>query len=75
MTDDEQRAISKRMRLEGYSPNDAVFVKDGESEALYLIKEGWIKLSDGDGSPLIASLGPGSLLGEADFFFVVVEYG
>gem|GEM_PF-520942 len=68
LTDDEQRAIAKRMRLEQYSSNEAIFVKDGESEALYLIKEGWIKLSDGDEAPVIASLGPGSLLGEADFF-------
>src|SRR5688572_4844800 len=56
------------MRLEEYNPNETLFVKGGESEALYLVKEGWVKLSDGDQSPVVATLGPGSLLGETDFF-------
>jgi CRP-like cAMP-binding protein len=68
LTNDEQRAISKRMRLEQYAPNEMLFIKGGESDALYLIREGWIKLSEGAGMPVVASLGPGSLLGEADFF-------
>ncbi|MFN8459566.1 MAG: cyclic nucleotide-binding domain-containing protein, partial [Anaerolineae bacterium] len=68
LSDDEQRALGKRMRLETYQPNDAVFLKDGDSTALYLIKEGWVKLSSGDKGPVVANLGPGSLLGEADFF-------
>ena len=45
LTNEEQRAISKHMRLERYSPNEVVFFKEGESDALYLIKEGWIKLT------------------------------
>jgi CRP-like cAMP-binding protein len=68
LTEDEQRAIAKRMRLEQYGSNELLFVKNGESDALYLIKEGWAKLSDDEQSPVIASLGPGSLLGETDFF-------
>lgn len=68
LTEAQQRAIGKRMRLERYSANEVVFVKGGESDTLYLIKEGWVKLTDDDGAPVVASLGPGSLLGEADFF-------
>jgi CRP-like cAMP-binding protein len=68
LTEDEQRAVSKRMRLEQYGPDEIIFLKHGESDALYLIKEGWVKLSDDERSPVIASLGPGSLLGETDFF-------
>jgi CRP-like cAMP-binding protein len=45
-----------------------IFFKDGESDALYLIKEGWIKLTNDAEGPVVASLGSGSLLGEADFF-------
>ena len=66
LTEEEQRAIGKRMRLEEYNPNETLFVKGGESEALYLVKEGWVKLSDGDQSPVVATLGPGSQGGDED---------
>lgn len=65
---DEQRAIGKRLRLEKYKPNETLFVKDGESDALYLIKEGWVKIAADENGPSVANLGPGSLIGEADFF-------
>ena len=68
LPDDEQRAIGKRLRLEQYGPNETLFVKNGESDVLYLVKEGWVKLSDAEHSPVIATLGPGSLLGDTDFF-------
>lgn len=68
LTEDEQRAIGKRMRLETYQPNETVFLKDGDSHALYLIKEGWVKLSTNDRGPVVANLGSGSLVGETDFF-------
>jgi CRP-like cAMP-binding protein len=67
LTEDDQRAIGKRMRLENYNPGEALFVKDGESDTLYLIKDGWVKLSADNQSAIMANLGPGSLLGEADF--------
>ncbi|NJN99734.1 MAG: DUF4115 domain-containing protein, partial [Anaerolineales bacterium] len=68
LTDEEQRAIGKRLRSEDYQPNESVFIKGGESSALYLVKEGWVKLSADDKGPVVANLGPGSLLGETDFF-------
>ncbi|GIK43318.1 MAG: hypothetical protein BroJett011_71510 [Chloroflexota bacterium] len=68
LTEEEQRALSKRMRLEDYQPNESIFIKDGDSNALYLINEGWVKLSANDKGPVVANLGPGSLLGETDFF-------
>ena len=68
LSEAEQRAIGKRMRLENYQPNEALFVQGGESDALYLIKEGWVKITATDGGPSVANLGPGSLIGEADFF-------
>ncbi|MEM7343223.1 MAG: cyclic nucleotide-binding domain-containing protein [Chloroflexota bacterium] len=64
----EQRTLSKRMRLENYNANEVLFIKQGESDSLYLIKEGWIQLSAEDGGPVVANLGPGSLVGEIDFF-------
>ena len=67
-TDSERRAVAKRMRLETYQPGELVFAKGAESDALYLIKEGWVKLTDDTGQAALATLGPGSLLGETDFF-------
>jgi CRP-like cAMP-binding protein len=67
-TEVERRAISKRMRLETYQQGELVFAKGAESDALYLIKEGWVKLSDNGGRAAIATQGPGSLVGETDFF-------
>lgn len=68
LTEEEQRALGKRMRLENYQPNESIFIKDGASNALYLISEGWVKLVADDKGPVVANLGPGSLLGETDFF-------
>ncbi len=68
LSEEEQRSLGKRMRLENYNPGESLFVKEGESDALYLIKEGWVKLSTDGESAIVANLGPGSLLGEADFF-------
>jgi len=67
-TDTELRAVGKRMRLETYAQDEMVFARGTESDALYLIKEGWVKLTDNGGRTAIATLGPGSLLGETDFF-------
>ena len=68
LTEIEQRAVGKRMRLETYQSGELVFAGGAESDALYLIKEGWVKLTDNTGQMPIATLGPGSLLGETDFF-------
>jgi CRP-like cAMP-binding protein len=66
-TDTERRAVGKRMRLESYQAGELIFAQGAESDALYLIKEGWVKLTDDGGRTAIATLGPGSLLGETDF--------
>lgn len=64
----ERRALGERMRLETYQAGEVVFARGDRSDAFYLIKEGWVKLTDSDGRTSIATLGPGSLLGETDFF-------
>jgi CRP-like cAMP-binding protein len=67
-TYDERLGVAERMRLETYQVNEVVFATGEESDALYLIKEGWVKLTENSGRTAIATLGPGSLLGETDFF-------
>ncbi|RPJ57982.1 MAG: cyclic nucleotide-binding domain-containing protein, partial [Dehalococcoidia bacterium] len=64
---EEQRAIGQGMQLRSYTVNETLFAKDEPGDALYLIQEGWVKLSTADGNPVITALGPGSLAGETDF--------
>jgi CRP-like cAMP-binding protein len=67
LSSQERRAISKYFKLESYRSGEAIFVKDGDSDALYIVQDGWVSLS-ADAKITVANLGPGSLLGEADFF-------
>jgi len=57
LTDDEQRAIAKRLRLENYKPGETLFAKAATAMPL-LNKEGWVKLAAGDNEPVVANLGP-----------------
>ncbi|MBC7225469.1 MAG: cyclic nucleotide-binding domain-containing protein, partial [Anaerolineae bacterium] len=65
LSDEEQRAISARMRPERFRKGELLFRKGDPSEMLYLIHGGSVRLL-GDGDVPLATLGPGSLLGEAD---------
>ena len=65
LTEEEQRAIQARMYPERFRKGDLLFRKGDPSEMLYLIQEGTVRLLGEGGIPL-ATLGPGSLLGEAD---------
>ncbi|MFQ5578692.1 MAG: cyclic nucleotide-binding domain-containing protein, partial [Anaerolineae bacterium] len=63
----ERRALGKEFKLEQYRRGETIFAKNSHGDALYLIEEGRISLST-DGKTTLATLGPGSLLGEAEFF-------
>jgi CRP-like cAMP-binding protein len=69
LTAEEQCVIAKWMKLKNYQADETLFVKDSQSDTLYLIQEGWVKLSIDvhNGQPVVTSLGPGSLLGATDF--------
>lgn len=62
---EERRGVAERMRLEQYRKGETLFARDDPSRALYLIDSGWVKLV-AEGEAIIANLGPGSLVGEAD---------
>jgi CRP-like cAMP-binding protein len=68
LTADEHQALADCMRLESYQAGEQVFVEGARSDAFFLVQEGWVKLSQEGGRLAIATLGPGSLLGETDFF-------
>jgi CRP-like cAMP-binding protein len=63
----EQERISQRMHLEHRRSGESLFRKGDASTFLYLIKSGWVRLV-ADGGTIVASQGPGSLVGETDLF-------
>jgi CRP-like cAMP-binding protein len=63
----EQERISQRMHLEHRRSGESLFRKGDASTFLYLIKSGWVRLV-ADGGTVVASQGPGSLVGETDLF-------
>jgi CRP-like cAMP-binding protein len=56
------------MHLENYQAGDQLFVEGARSDVFFLVQEGWVKLTQQGGQVAVATLGPGSLLGETDFF-------
>ena len=63
----ERRAINRELKSETYARGEIIFSKGVPADALYIIEAGRISLST-DAKTTLANLGPGSLLGEADFF-------
>ena len=67
LSEEEQKKVSKRMRLVRYHEGQTIFEKGDTSDVLYLVKSGWVKIITAE-STVLASMGPSSLLGEADLF-------
>ncbi len=67
LSEEEQKKVSEGMRLVRYREGQIIFEKSDTSDVLYLVKSGWVKIITAD-STVLASMGPGSLLGEADLF-------
>jgi len=63
----DQERLSERMHLELFRNGQLLFRKGEESTTLYLIKSGWVRLL-ANGGTVVASQGPGSLVGETDLF-------
>lgn len=63
----ERRDLEKQINLEKYKRDEIIFTKNSESDALYIVEEGRVSLS-ADERTTLANLGPGSVLGESDFF-------
>ncbi len=67
LSTEEQERVSERMHLERHRGGEVLFQRGEESHALYLVKSGWIRLT-ANGGTILASQGPGSLVGETDLF-------
>lgn len=66
LSDTELREIVSILREESRPGGTTLFRSDGTCSELYLIRKGYVRLFDSNGS-VLATLGPGSLLGEAEF--------
>ncbi len=66
LSDEELREVVVVFREENQRAGAAIFQSDETCNELYLIRSGFVRLLDPDGS-VLATLGPGSLLGEAEF--------
>jgi CRP-like cAMP-binding protein len=67
LSQEEQERISQEMHLEHRRTGEMLFQPGDDSTSLYLIKSGWVRLV-ADGGAVLASQGPGSLVGETDLF-------
>lgn len=66
LTDEELREVLGILREENQASGATVFRSDQTCSELFLIRNGFVRLLDTYGS-VLATLGPGSLLGEAEF--------
>jgi CRP-like cAMP-binding protein len=67
LSEEQQKRVSERMHLEHRRSGETLFQKGDNSTALYLVKSGWVRLL-ANGGTVLASQGPGSLVGESDLF-------
>lgn len=65
LSEEERQLLAERMHLEHHSRGELLFVQGEASGTLYLIKSGWVRLT-AVGFNDLASLGPGSLVGDTD---------
>ena len=65
LSPDEQKAVSGLLRQERFCKGETLYHRGDPSEALYLIREGSVRLRDDRNMP-IATLSSGSLLGEVE---------
>jgi len=68
LTAAERAALAEHAQLRTYQPDEQVFARGTRSDAFFLVNEGWVRLAHEGGRSAVATLGPGSLLGEVDFF-------
>jgi CRP-like cAMP-binding protein len=68
LSPEEQKVIADRLQLQHYPEGSTIFTRGSVSSALYIIKSGSVQCTLDGTQVVLATLGPGSLLGEADCF-------
>jgi CRP-like cAMP-binding protein len=69
LTEQERRNLSAEMQPEVFKKGQSIIVEGTPSETMYFVDSGWASIftEQGGKRALLASLGPGSVLGEVDF--------
>lgn len=67
LTEDEQELLAANFVSSQLSANNSLFSTGDQSDSLYLLSEGFARLENDSGQNL-ATLGPGSVLGEVSLF-------
>ncbi len=63
----DQERIAERLQPQELAQGERLFEIGDEATALYIVHSGWVRLTSARGD-VLASLGPGSVVGEADLF-------
>jgi CRP-like cAMP-binding protein len=72
LTDNEREIVATSLTTAQCAANSALFKAGEQSEALYIIDHGFVRLTTNSGQAL-ATLGPGSVLGETSLFRASVQ--
>jgi len=70
LTDEDLEALSNRLEESDYSEGDIVFKQGDEGDSLFIVEEGAVEISFGEGKTrvVLASLFPGQYFGELSLF-------
>ncbi|HEY65649.1 MAG TPA: cyclic nucleotide-binding domain-containing protein [Caldilineae bacterium] len=67
LSDIDREQIAERLIPRELAQGERLFNIGDEATALYIVRSGWVRLAS-VGGDVLASLGPGSVVGEADLF-------
>jgi len=67
LDDRERDLLAEHFTLDSYAAQTSLFEVGEMSQALYLLKQGFVQITTGGGQ-VLATLGPGSVLGETSLF-------
>ncbi len=70
LTDQERRSITTEMQPKTFHEGQSIILEATPSEAMYVVDAGWVRILSEQGGRrvVLANLGPGSMLGDVDFF-------
>ncbi|NOZ30141.1 MAG: cyclic nucleotide-binding domain-containing protein [Chloroflexi bacterium] len=67
LSEPDLERIAERLQPQELAQGEHLFNIGDEARALYIVRSGWVRLVS-SGGDVLASLGPGSVIGEADLF-------
>ena len=68
LTEEEQQVVLNQIELKTFNDGDVICSRGSKSEYLLFIKSGWIKLVGDESDIAENAVGPGSIIGQTEFF-------